>query len=81
MEQRQLTIVVHLEDDGEQWAEVPELPGCFAAGADRDELKESLREALSLYLFNDPDRVRGLDLTLPDPKEHVEVEKARLIAV
>jgi len=45
--------VVHHED-GSYWAEVPELPGCFAAGDTLDELKESLIEAIVLYLGGEP---------------------------
>jgi predicted RNase H-like HicB family nuclease len=38
------------EPDPHYWAEVPELPGCFAVGDTLDELSESLREAVALYL-------------------------------
>lgn len=38
------------EEDGSYWAEVQELPGCFASGADLDELKEALIEAISMCL-------------------------------
>ena len=44
-----LTIQIHIEGDA-YWAEVPELPGCFAAGSTLDELFASLREGVSLYL-------------------------------
>lgn len=44
----ELTARIHIED-GEYWAEVPELPGCFASGGTLDELFESLREGISLY--------------------------------
>lgn len=40
-------------EDGSYWAEVPELPGCFASGADLNELVEALEEAILLYLQND----------------------------
>jgi predicted RNase H-like HicB family nuclease len=42
--------------DGTYWAEVQELPGCFASGHDFDELKEALVEAIQMCL---PD---GVDL-------------------
>lgn len=42
-------VVVHHED-GSYWAEVLELPGCFAAGDTEAELWESLTEAIGLYL-------------------------------
>jgi len=48
----QLTACIHIED-GEYWAEVPELPGCFASGDNLDELFESLREGISLYGHGD----------------------------
>jgi predicted RNase H-like HicB family nuclease len=40
---------VHYEDD-HMWAEVDELPGCFASGKDMEELKEALAEAISMCL-------------------------------
>jgi len=47
-----LTAHLHSED-GSYWAEVPELPGCFAAGDTLDELLESLQEGAMLYLDED----------------------------
>ena len=49
MEQRELHVDVHHED-GSYWAEVRELPGCFASGETVAELIESIEEAVSLYL-------------------------------
>lgn len=43
------TAQVHLED-GSYWAEVRELPGCFASGDTLCELFEGLREAIDLCL-------------------------------
>jgi predicted RNase H-like HicB family nuclease len=45
----ELTANVHLED-GSYWADVPELPGCFASGDTLDELFDSLQEGVRLYL-------------------------------
>jgi len=45
---RDFTAEVH-EEDGMLWAQVRELPGCFASGADLDELKAGLREAVAMY--------------------------------
>jgi predicted RNase H-like HicB family nuclease len=42
------TVAVHQEGDT-LWAEVEELPGCFATGRDLDELEEALVEAITLY--------------------------------
>lgn len=58
---------VHREDDS-FWAEVIELPGCFAAGDSLDELRESLAEAMSLVLG---DEVQ-LEFGAPTHEEHTE---------
>ena len=49
MEQRVLHVDVH-QEDGSYWAEVRELPGCFASGDTVAELIESVEEAVALYL-------------------------------
>lgn len=51
------TVTVHRED-GSFWAEVDELPGCFAAGDTEEELQESLVEAVGLYHSEAKGRVR-----------------------
>ncbi len=38
------------EEDGSYWAEVQELPGCFASGRDLNELQEALIEAIGMCL-------------------------------
>jgi predicted RNase H-like HicB family nuclease len=43
------TVIVHHEE-GQLWAEVAELPGCFATGDTMDELGASLSEALAMCL-------------------------------
>ncbi|HEX5929799.1 MAG TPA: type II toxin-antitoxin system HicB family antitoxin [Solirubrobacterales bacterium] len=48
----ELTANIHREG-GSYWADVPELPGCFASGDTFDELFESLREGVRLYLEDD----------------------------
>jgi predicted RNase H-like HicB family nuclease len=48
----ELTVRVHYED-GAYWAEVLELPGCFASGATLDDLKDALDEAIAMYLEDD----------------------------
>lgn len=45
----ELTANIHLED-GSYWADVPKLPGCFASGETLDELFDSLREGVQLYM-------------------------------
>lgn len=38
------------EEGGSYWAEVRELPGCFASGRSLDELKDALLEAIEMCL-------------------------------
>ncbi len=45
---------VNQEEDGSLWAEVLELPGCFASGDTLDALRDALEEAISLYVTDDP---------------------------
>jgi predicted RNase H-like HicB family nuclease len=58
------TVRIHREPGHELWAEVAELPGCFASGATMDELWQALAEAVSLYLSE------------PGHEVHVELEDA-----
>ena len=46
------TIIIHKaeKDETGYWAECPELPGCFTEGETIDEIKENMKEAISLYL-------------------------------
>lgn len=45
----ELTARIRIED-GSYWADVPELPGCFASGDTLDELFDSLQEGIAVYL-------------------------------
>lgn len=49
---------VHREENGSYWAEVLELPGCFASGESLDELSEALDEAIRLYREDDAETAR-----------------------
>jgi predicted RNase H-like HicB family nuclease len=46
---RQYRLNLHTEAD-HVWAEVEELPGCFASGRDIAELREALAEAIGMVL-------------------------------
>ena len=48
--------IVHPAEEGGYWAEVPDLPGCFTEGDTLDEVRDNLREAIALYLEDDPTR-------------------------
>jgi predicted RNase H-like HicB family nuclease len=60
--------LVHEEEDGSYWAEVQELPGCFASGSTLDELREALLDAIQLWM---PDGV-----TLGEPAFELEEMEA-----
>ena len=61
-DQKTYTVHIHDEQGQDLWAEVLELPGCFASGADMAELWQALGEAVSLYLSE------------PGHQVHVELE-------
>lgn len=68
----ELTANIHLED-GSYWADVPELPGCFASGDTLDELFNSLREGVQLYLEEEGNPSRD-----DSPGSHLHVKTAVL---
>ena len=47
------TVLVHETEPDESgfWAEVVELPGCFASGLTLDELESDVRDAIETYLL------------------------------
>jgi predicted RNase H-like HicB family nuclease len=57
----ELTANIHRED-GSYWADVPELPGCFASGDTLDELFSSLTEGVRLYLTDEETDAPGSTL-------------------
>jgi predicted RNase H-like HicB family nuclease len=54
-----LTACIHIED-GSYWADVPELPGCYASGDTLDELFDSLRGGIALCRSGEDGRVGPL---------------------
>ena len=61
-EHAEYTVRVHYEDDDSVWADVIELPGCFASGGNLDELMEALREAIELYLSEGPHKDKKVEI-------------------
>jgi predicted RNase H-like HicB family nuclease len=59
----ELTARIHIEE-GSYWADVPELPGCFASGDTLDELFDSLQEGVALYLEDNGEPTGPLHLTM-----------------
>lgn len=45
-----LKVVIHKED-GEYWAEVPALKGCFTQGETIDEIKKNIKEAIDGWFY------------------------------
>jgi predicted RNase H-like HicB family nuclease len=41
-----IKVVIHRDEDGMFWAEVPGLPGCATEGKTLDDLKANLQEAI-----------------------------------
>lgn len=66
---------VHEDDDG-LWAEVEELPGCFASGDTLEELQESLVEAIGLYLSSTESPIR-VEMLNPEGLSGESVESGR----
>lgn len=50
MSEQALTVRVHAEPGEPLWAEVVELPGCFASGESTEELMDALTEAIGMCL-------------------------------
>lgn len=56
------TATVHDDSDG-LWAEIAELPGVFATGANLAELSAALREGVELYLSTPEHPVRVAEIS------------------
>ena len=62
--------IIHQEEGGGYWAEVPALPGCATQGETMEELLTNLHEAIERYLTVEietplrPDRDRVMDIAL-----------------
>lgn len=68
------TVQIHQEPGGGYplWAEVDELPGCFASGRDMDELREALSEAVSQYL-SEPGHEVHVNLEVTEQRMRVTI--------
>jgi predicted RNase H-like HicB family nuclease len=71
-----VTARVSRETDGSYWAEVSELPGCFASGLTMDELLEDLRGAIHIY--TQPDDARSEQASQPGPRS-IQVDEIKVL--
>ncbi len=78
-EERVVTIAIHEEGDS-LWAEVLELPGCFATGSTPQELQLALEEAVGMYLSADSEPVTA-ELKAKEELTPVRQVPARLCLV
>lgn len=69
------TLLIH-DEDGMLWAEVQELPGCFASGADMDELLDASAEAIQMYLADAPAAERNVVPFKPGRRAREQVHYA-----
>lgn len=75
---QEYTVNIRQEEPDSFWAEVVELPGCFATGDSLDELREALEEAISLYLHDQPDWGKIHSLEMVDAERQMEVGSMRV---
>jgi predicted RNase H-like HicB family nuclease len=82
MDLRTVTLLVRWED-GHLWAEVQEMPGCFAAGESFLELLEALEEAIGQWLSDSdhPHNVRIIDVRGDRPSMPERTEWSRQLAI
>jgi predicted RNase H-like HicB family nuclease len=73
--EQQIRIVVHTDEDGSLWSEVPDYPGVFASGANMDELLEATVEAVTMVINDTPSRPEPVADVLPMVRP--EVRKLR----
>jgi predicted RNase H-like HicB family nuclease len=73
------TVRIHHEPGHELWAEVAEMPGCFASGATMDELWQALAEAVSLYLSEPGHEVHVKLEDAPEPEPEPVTERRVLL--
>jgi predicted RNase H-like HicB family nuclease len=69
-EPMELHASIHEDDDGMFWADVRELPGCFASGATISELTDALLEAVGMCLEDAP--AKGAAAGAPRVRARVE---------
>ncbi|HVA60030.1 MAG TPA: type II toxin-antitoxin system HicB family antitoxin [Mycobacteriales bacterium] len=67
--QNKFTLKISEDTDGMLWAQVEDLPGCFASGQNLDTLMEAAAEAIGLYLSEEGPEIRVGLTPLPEPDD------------
>lgn len=57
MKSREFLVVVEEDKDGTYVAYVPDLPGCITQADSKEELDKNIREAIELYLEEEPEMI------------------------
>lgn len=65
-----IAVVIHREDEGGYWAEVPAMPGCFTRGDNLDELFRNVREAAKGWMLA-KQQIAARDLALTGERAEV----------
>jgi predicted RNase H-like HicB family nuclease len=53
---REYTVILHPDETGDYWTEVPALPGCGSQGETLEEAIEMTKDAIALWLESMSDR-------------------------
>jgi predicted RNase H-like HicB family nuclease len=70
---RKYTVLVHEAEEGGYWAEVQELPGCFASADTLEELEDDAMEAIKTYI----EASRLMEVTVPESPKSVKLVHER----
>lgn len=76
---REFHLTVHFEND-QIWAEVDDLPGCFAAGRNMTELQEALAEAIGFYLTEDQSPISVAEFRVEEANATTRVPARAVLA-
>ncbi len=62
---KEYTIILHSDETGGYWTEVPSLPGCMSQGDTVEEAIEMTKDAIGLWL----ESMRALGEAMPEDKD------------
>lgn len=67
------------EEDGMLWGQVKQLPGCFASGANVDELQDALLEAIQMCLPEGIDLEGAKFISEPEDPPSAQIPRRMLV--